>query len=142
MPPIPKKKYLLLLSFFLAFLGSGFVLFLLEIIAGSVIPIVLNTSIAICSAAAGHAKLVMFSFKAFSWFSSCTNSIIEPTNSSLDLSSVIIIAAFFSTRAIAFFLWWSSDTFGEGTNMHAFFSRLNSEIELAPARDTTKSAIA
>ena len=55
-------------------------------------------------------------------------------------ASLTMRAASLLTRAMAFFVWWSSATLGEGTRITGLPMRQNSEMLLAPARLTTRSA--
>ena len=48
-------------------------------------------------------------------------------------------AAFLLTNDIAFFVWWSSETFGEGTKIQGFLTKQSSEIDKAPALALLKS---
>ncbi len=59
---------------------------------------------------------------------------------SLISASRTMMAASFSTRAMALRVWWSSATLGEGTRTAGLAAMHNSLMVPAPAREMTMSA--
>ena len=77
---------------------------------------------------------------------SCASSFINrkalSINSFCASTSFTNTAACLLTSAMALCVWWSSATLGDGTKMLGLPNRQSSEMLLAPARETTKSAMA
>ena len=102
--------------------------------------IIFSTSSTMRSAELSNAIRSTLALSEWSLSSSLTVASMTSTNFSGASASVTMMAASRLARARAFFVWWSSATFGEGTKMEGLPSNCNSLMLLAPAREITRSA--
>ena len=93
-------------------------------------PASFRTSSAITSAEFGLPSFFMFSESCASCSLSVTVSTASCNNDSGASASLTSRAALRFTSAIAFFVWWSSATLGDGTSITGLPIRQNSLIEL------------
>src|SRR5690606_15843468 len=99
-----------------------------------------SISLTISFVASGKANFLILVPRSSRFSFVCIKSEKTLSNSLSRSLSLIRSDSPFATRALAFFVWWSSDTVGEGIKISDFPTIHNSETEPAPALEIITSA--